>query len=101
MTVPRKRTVSLVILAFACSAAAVGATVADSGGGERNPGTKRPPHVSRPAKPAPGYWTKRRMRDAKPYPMPYAPAQGAPRDTGTGGSTGEPGTVSGSPAPQR
>jgi hypothetical protein len=95
MTLPRKRTAVLIILVFAVSAAALGATLGDNGdAGKRNPATKVPPGVSGPAKAQPGYWTKKRMRDAKPYPMPHAPAGVAPQGAGGEGSPGEPGTSS-------
>jgi hypothetical protein len=95
MTLPRKRTAVLIVLALvAGSAAALGATFGDNGGDwSRNPGTKAP-GVSRPSKAEPGYWTKQRMKNAKPYPMPYAPAGEAPRDNGGAGSSGESGTSS-------
>jgi hypothetical protein len=103
MTLPKRRMAVLIVLVFgAGSAAALGATLGDNrGDGARDPGTKAPPPVSRPANVDTGYWTKQRMRNAKPYPMPHAPVGGAPRDTGGAGATGEPGTISGSAPSQR
>jgi hypothetical protein len=88
-------------IAWVLAAAAVAAGAAGSATAltmnKDEPAPAPPKDVRKaPLRPAdPGYWTKDRMRKAKPYPMPLAPPKGTrPADPGPSGPGGG---VSGAP----
>jgi hypothetical protein len=85
--------IARVLAAVVVAAGAAGSAAALTMKKDESP----PPNDVRkaPLRPAdPGYWTKDRMRKAKPYPMPLAPPKGTrpahPGPSGPGGGVSGP-----------